>query len=104
MSDTETLKGITTESLVFSIYSTGYVKAGKRETRVRIHAVVDFRGAPPPGAAPGTMSAVEAAAAAAGAGAAAAGASPLPEGATEAAIAAAFQPNPGGNIIYYRVD
>ncbi len=104
LSDTETLKGITTESLVFSIYSTGYVKAGKRETRVRIHAVVDFRGAPPPGAAPGTMSAVEAAAAAAGAGAAAAGASPLPEGATEAAIAAAFQPNPGGNIIYYRVD
>lgn len=103
LSDTETLKGITTESLVFSIYATGYVKAGKRETRVKVHAVVDFRGAPPPGAAPGTMSAIEAAAAAAGGGSPGAP-SPLPEGATEAAIAAAFQPNPGGNIIYYRVD
>jgi len=101
LSDTETIKAITTESLVFSIYSTGYVKAGQRETRVKIHAVVDFRGAPPPGAAPGTMSAIESAAAAAGASAAAQG---LPEGATEATIGAAFQPSPGGNVIYYRVD
>jgi general secretion pathway protein K len=107
LSDTETIKSITTESLVFSIYSTGYVRVGKRETRVRIHAVVDFRGAPPPGAPPGTMSAIEAAAAAgvaaAGAGAPT-GTGPLPEGATEATIAAAFQPSPGGNVIYYRVD
>lgn len=106
LSDTETIKGITTESLVFSIYSTGYVKAGQRETRVKIHAVVDFRGAPPPGMAPGAMSAIEAAAAAAGSGAAGTGGAPgaLPEGATEGAIAAAFQPNPGGNIIYHRVE
>ena len=27
-------------------------RSGKRETRTRVHAVVDFRGAPPPGAAP----------------------------------------------------
>ncbi|MCC6900209.1 MAG: general secretion pathway protein GspK [Polyangiaceae bacterium] len=106
LSDTETIKGITTESLVFSIYSTGYVKAGQRETRVKIHAVVDFRGAPPPGMAPGAMSAIEAAAAAAGSGAAGTGGAPgaLPEGATEGAIAAACQPNPGGNIIYHRVE
>lgn len=107
LSDTETIKSITTESMVFSIYATGYVKAGQRETRVRIHSVVDFRGAPPPGAAPGALSALTAAAAA-GAGAPSTGTPPtpgdLPEGATEAAIAAAFQPNPGGNIIYYRID
>lgn len=104
LSDTETVKTITTESLVFSIYSTGYVKAGQRETRVKVHAVVDFRGAPPPGAAPGAMSALEAAAAAAGGAAAAASGTNLPDGATEATIAAAFQPSPGGNVIYYRVD
>src|SRR5690606_25268111 len=44
-------EAITTESQVFSIYSTGYVKAGKRQTRTRIHAVIDMRGAPPPGTA-----------------------------------------------------
>lgn len=104
LSDTETVKAITTESLVFSIYSTGYVKAGQRETRVKIHAVVDFRGAPPPGAAPGAMSALEAAAAAAPGAGASTTPGTLPEGATEATIAAAFQPNPGGNVIYYRVD
>jgi len=106
LSETETIKAVATESLVFSIYATGYVKAGKRETSVRVHAVVDFRGAPPPGMAPGAASAISAAlaGAAAGAGAQTTPASDLPEGATEATIAAAFQPNPGGNIIYYRVD
>jgi len=50
-SDEEFKKAITTESKVFSIYSTGYVRSGKLETKTRIHAVVDFRGAPPPGGA-----------------------------------------------------
>lgn len=45
-------KMIAVESKLFSMYATGVVKSGKRETRVRIHAVVDFRNAPPPGAAP----------------------------------------------------
>ncbi|HET9953078.1 MAG TPA: type II secretion system protein GspK, partial [Polyangiaceae bacterium] len=40
---------VTTESKVFSVYVTGVVKSGKRETRVKVHAVVDFRAAPPPG-------------------------------------------------------
>jgi ABC-2 type transport system ATP-binding protein len=39
---------ITTESKVFSIIATGFVRFAKRKTRVRIHAVVDFRGAPAP--------------------------------------------------------
>jgi outer membrane receptor protein involved in Fe transport len=40
---------VTMESKVFSIYATGFVRSGKHETRSRIHAVVDFRGSPPPG-------------------------------------------------------
>jgi hypothetical protein len=31
---------------VFSIYADGYVRQGRRETRVRVTAVVDFRKAP----------------------------------------------------------
>jgi hypothetical protein len=92
------------------VYSTGTVKAGKRETKVRIHAVVDFRDAPPPGVPPELAAATGLLP---GAGEEASGGSPaggttppanLPEGATEAAIAAAFAPSPGGNILYYRVD
>ena len=45
-SESEFAKSITTESKVFSIYAVGVVKGYKRETRVRIHAVVDFRTAP----------------------------------------------------------
>jgi general secretion pathway protein K len=38
--------GLSLESKVFSIYADGYVRQGKRETRVRVTAVVDFRKAP----------------------------------------------------------
>lgn len=38
--------GLALESKVFSIYADGYVRQGKRETRVRVTAVVDFRRAP----------------------------------------------------------
>ena len=48
VSAAETAKMVTTESKVFSIYATGYVRSGKRESSVRVHAVVDFRGAPSP--------------------------------------------------------
>jgi general secretion pathway protein K len=49
LSEQQAEKMISVESKLFSIYATGYVKSGKRETRVRVHAVVDFRNAPPPG-------------------------------------------------------
>ena len=105
LSESELAKAITTESKVFSIYATGVVKVGKRETRVRVHSVVDFRGAP----------AVNQNAGAAGLFAAlnpnqsqpapaADAKSNLPEGATESAIASAFQPGPGGTVIYFRID
>jgi len=45
-SESDFAKSISTESKVFSIYAVGAVKGYKRETRVRIHAVVDFRSAP----------------------------------------------------------
>ncbi len=38
--------GLALESKMFSIYAEGHVLSGKRETHVRIHAVVDFRKAP----------------------------------------------------------
>ena len=90
-------KAITIESKVFSIYATGYVKSGKRETRVRVHAVVDFRGAPaiggagvsPPGTPPPTPPS---------------GTQAPPPGGAPQGIQAALEPNAGGNVIYFRVE
>jgi len=116
VSAAETAKMVTTESKVFSIYATGYVRSGKRETSVRVHAVVDFRGAPSPqqqlndlvsrltqgtngqpgangqpstnGIQNGSTASTE----------------PLPQGASQGAILSLLKPGPGGNIVYYRVD
>ncbi len=100
-------KSIATESKVFSIYATGVVKSGQRETRTRVHAVVDFRDAPPPGQAM-TAELQRQLGAGQGAGAASPGSTlppmDLPEGATEDAIRGALAPNPGGNLIYYKVN
>jgi len=87
------LKSVSTESKVFSIYATGYVRAGTRETRTRIHAVVDFRGAPPPGMDARAVDAAKDAAAALD-----------PSGTTAQQIDAALKPSPGGNLVYWRVD
>ncbi|MGC4089781.1 MAG: type II secretion system protein GspK [Polyangiaceae bacterium] len=100
---------IATSSKVFSIYATGIVKTGKRESRVRIHTVVDFRNAPPPGAAttgpgaqPGSTPGatptpqLNRSAAASAANAAAT--------AQQTAIAALTRPNPAGNVVYFKMD
>ncbi len=104
LSEDQAAKMVAVESKLFSIYATGVVKAGKRETRVRIHAVVDFRNAPPPGAA-ATAGLLAAAAGAAtgtppssGSGAAASANDP------SAALAALLRPTPGGTIIHYKVE
>lgn len=47
-SEAEVKKAVSAESKAFSIIATGRVKSGQRETKVRIHAVVDFRSAPSP--------------------------------------------------------
>jgi general secretion pathway protein K len=105
---------MSTSSKVFSIYATGTVKSGKRETHVRIHAVIDFRGAPPPGAATAGSSAASNAS-----GSNAGSSAPLPgmpaqSNASAAASAAAkaqqdllsqlTRPNPAGNVVYFRMD
>jgi general secretion pathway protein K len=87
------LKGVSTESKVFSIYATGYVRAGTRQTRTRIHAVVDFRDAPPPGMDTRALDAAKDAAAQLD-----------PSGTTAQQIDAALKPSPGGTIVYWRMD
>lgn len=47
-SEGEFTKTIATESKIFSIYAVGVKKGAKRETRVRVHTVVDFRPYAPP--------------------------------------------------------
>ena len=61
------------------------MRAGKRENTTRIHAVVDFRQAPPP--------------------AEATTAAEVQEVVEQAqAISAALKPSAAGSIVYYRVD
>jgi general secretion pathway protein K len=47
-SEDQIKKAVSAESKAFSLIATGRVKSGQRETKVRIHAVVDFRSAPTP--------------------------------------------------------
>jgi len=95
-SEAEFAKPITTESKVFSIYAVGVVKGYKRSVRVRVQTVVDFRNAPPLGAGPVPTSGPTATAA--------------PQGTTPTttnpndALKAANQPQPGGTLLYFRVD
>jgi general secretion pathway protein K len=85
---------------MFSIYAVGVKKGYKRETRVKLHAVVDFRTAPPLGTpgAPGTPQA---------------GTPTTTTGTTTTtttgpasadAIAAALKPSSGGQVVYFRAE
>ncbi|GAC1364108.1 MAG: hypothetical protein NVSMB47_15740 [Polyangiales bacterium] len=110
-SPAEAAKNFTTESKVFSIYSTGEVAGYKRTTRMRIHTVVDFRGAPPlPTTTPlGGLNAPAApSGSVTGSGpltSAANGQIPgLPAGAGADAISGALIASPAGTIVYYRVE
>ncbi|MFC1642939.1 hypothetical protein ACFL5O_09705, partial [Myxococcota bacterium] len=109
-SESEFIHQFVQESSVFSMYAVGRVKSGRRETRVRIHAVVDFRGAPPPGLPRRTEDLTGALQPDVTSGIQSADASSqqndeeLPEGASEDSIAAALKPSPAGHVIYYRVD
>ena len=85
---------------MFSIYAVGVKKGYRRETRVQLHAVVDFRNAPSLAAPAPTANPLG-------------GAAPPPTAASTAAassasanadaIAAANAPSTGGTIVYYRV-
>jgi general secretion pathway protein K len=100
-SQAEFQKSITTESKMFSIYAVGVKKGYRRETRVKVHAVVDFRNAPnlsaPPEVNPATGQPVTPGTTTTGT-LASGGA-----GATDA-IAAANQPSTGGTVVYFRVE
>lgn len=101
-SDDQLKKAVTVESKVFSVFATGTVQSGKLETRSTIHAVVDMRGAPPPGTAEtltkleqlrtqeverGQIQGLD-----------------LPPEMEEGGLASYLMPKPGGTILYYRVD
>jgi general secretion pathway protein K len=98
-SESDFAKSIATESKVFSIYAVGVVKGYKRETRVRLHTVVDFRAAP-------TLGSLASMAGSGGTpGAAqAAGARSTTGGQDANAIAAALQPSIGGQILYFSIE
>jgi general secretion pathway protein K len=119
-SPADAAKNFTTESKVFSIYATGEMKGYKRTTRIRIHAVVDFRGSPAipnslgptgmpvqpgqngqPGQ-PGQPSPVPGMATQTGG--VLSGPPGMPPGTSADAINGALIASPAGTIVYYRVE
>lgn len=100
ISDAEFDKGLSLESKVFSIYAEGHVRQGKRETHVRLMAVVDFRKAP---TVQDLLSQVSAGTPAG------TPAQPAPSGddATEddtTGISGALVPSTAGRVVYFRVN
>jgi len=101
-SDDQLKKAVTVESKVFSVFATGSVQSGKLETRSTIHAVVDMRGAPPPGSAE-TLTKLEQLRSQEVDRAQIQGVD-LPAEMEEGGLASFLMPKPGGTILYYRVD
>jgi general secretion pathway protein K len=104
-SDEELAKSVETESKVFSVYATGVAESGRRKTIRRIHAVIDFRGAPLPpdpfggkSSAPLSPEQVQAAI-----DKAQPKANTPDEFDAENGVANAFRPDPAGRVIYYRI-
>ena len=98
-SEAEFAKTIATESKVFSVYSAGIKKGYKRDARVGIHAVLDFRTARATGAAGSNMTT----------GSASGVPAPVGSGGTSLSGAAGttaglVQPATGGILVYYRQD
>jgi general secretion pathway protein K len=91
--------GLALESKVFSIYADGYVRQGKRETRVRIMSVVDFRKAP-------SVEDILTQATAAATPAAPAAEEGESTGTEETSlgISGALVPSTAGRVVYYRVN
>lgn len=98
-SESDFAKSISTNSKVFSIYAVGAVKGFRRETRVKIHTVVDFRGSEPvTGGAPAPAST--------NSNSNAGGQQVQTSGAASAmgAITTALQPNVGGQVLYFEIE
>ena len=102
-SESDFAKSITTESKMFSMYAVGVVKGYKRETRLSIHEVVDFRTAPVVSAAP--SSAASSPMGAVGVTAPTPSAGPSSSASADPnSIAAAMQPSTGGQVIYFHLE
>ena len=96
VSESDARKVISTKSQIFSVYSTGYVRSRERETRVHIHAVVDFRGAPEVASLPGAASPSDPESS-----------DRDPQAPSSAAgdpVAGALKPDPAGKIVYFRIN
>jgi general secretion pathway protein K len=93
-------KTLGVQSQVFSIYATGIVKSGRRETRTRIHAVIDLRGAPAPG--DYLIKQAEMAGLLGSAGATPSAAPTTTASASTMATALPTGPQSDGNVVYYR--
>ena len=100
LSESEFAKSITTESRVFSINAVGVVKGYKRETRVKVTAVVDFRGAPGLSG-PKSGAATQSTGGSGGGGGAPGSAS---AGSSGAPVKTAATPSAAGNVVYFRID
>jgi general secretion pathway protein K len=99
-SEAEFAKSISTDSKVFSIYAVGAVKGYKRETRVRVHSVVDYRSAP----SLGDLKAAFSPPTAPNAASASAATSSSSSSSSPDAINAALQPSVGGQVLYYSIE
>ncbi|HEY4012519.1 MAG TPA: type II secretion system protein GspK [Polyangiaceae bacterium] len=88
LSESDFAKSISTESKVFSINAVGVVKGYKRETRVKVTAVVDFRPAPSLLGGPSPASTVNT----------------QTSTASAQSIQSALQPSVGGQVLYYNIE
>src|SRR5262249_7837436 len=96
-------------SKIFSIYADGIVPGNRKTTRVRIHAVVDFRMAQGIGEAFGVVPPTGGGAGATGASGGAGAGTPPPNNALAAsmppaAYEALMRSDPAGTVIYWRVE
>jgi general secretion pathway protein K len=91
---------LTLESKVFSVYAVGIVKGYKRETRVKIHTVVDFRTAPSLTGGSSTSQSNTTQPGTAGGQQVAVGGGPTDPNAIQAAV----QPSIGGQVLYYSIE
>jgi general secretion pathway protein K len=103
-SESDFAKSIATESKVFSIYALGVVKGYKRETRVRLHTVVDFRAAPTLSDLAGAVSAALTGSSSASTSSAAAASGSGSSAADPNAITAALAPSLGGQVLFFHIE
>ena len=102
LSESEFLKSITIESKMFSIYAIGQKKGFKRDTRIKVQTVVDFRlSTPVTGQIPANGASPT------GSASAAPTTAPAPSSSTGAPAdpnSALNQTNPAGQVVYFRID